>query len=230
MPSLAKSRITAWSYSRLAVYETCPAQAKYKFIDKLPEPGSAAMDRGSDIHKLAENYVSEKLPKLPPELKLFSKEFTSVRKPTIFKGVELEWAFTSGWKPTGWFDRDAWCRVKVDLAVQFKPTVLDVIDHKTGKRGLDDPKGEGVWQQLDLYALAGFCAKPEIEEINTKLWYLDAGKEMVERYTRKDVPRLIKFWDKKSRPMMRDTAFRPTPSHACKWCAYSNAKGGPCEY
>ena len=62
-------RITSWSFSRWNVYNTCPAQAKYKFIDKLPEPGSPAMDRGSAIHKGVEQYILGAAAKPPADAK-----------------------------------------------------------------------------------------------------------------------------------------------------------------
>ena len=43
--------INQWSYSRLSCYEKCPKQAEFKFIKKIKEPGSPAMDRGKDMHK-----------------------------------------------------------------------------------------------------------------------------------------------------------------------------------
>lgn len=46
-----------WSFSRYSVYKQCPAKARYKFIDKLPEPAAKPLDRGSLIHKQAENYI-----------------------------------------------------------------------------------------------------------------------------------------------------------------------------
>ena len=46
-----------WSFSRYAVYALCPAQARYKFIDKIPEASSRPMERGSLIHKQAECYI-----------------------------------------------------------------------------------------------------------------------------------------------------------------------------
>ena len=44
--------IPQWSYSRLTCFEKCPKQAEFKFVKKIKEPGSAAMDRGKEVHKL----------------------------------------------------------------------------------------------------------------------------------------------------------------------------------
>ena len=60
MPRLNPPRITSWSFSRWSCYSSCPYKAKLKFIDKLKEPGSPQMDRGTVIHELAEHYVKAK--------------------------------------------------------------------------------------------------------------------------------------------------------------------------
>ena len=60
--------VTSWSFSRYGDYKKCPLAFKLKHIDKIQEPKSPAMQRGIDIHNLAEAYVVGKLAKLPPEL------------------------------------------------------------------------------------------------------------------------------------------------------------------
>jgi RecB family exonuclease len=71
MPTPQPKKITSWSFTRYNTYSQCPAKAKFKFIDKLKEPDSPQMQRGTDIHKLAENYVKGEIVRLPKELVLF---------------------------------------------------------------------------------------------------------------------------------------------------------------
>ncbi len=226
MPFQKPKQFTAWSFSRLHDYRTCPAKAKYKHLDKLPEPPNNAMARGTDIHKLAEDYAMNRLKRVPEELKLFKEEFKLARENVSpFKAAELEWAFTSAWQSCDWKDWNrAWVRVKIDLIYEYEPLALRVVDHKTGKM-----RGEHE-EQLDLYAVAAFKAKPEIEKVEAALWYLDEGQETKKSYTRADEAKLVKFWDRETRGMMRDTVFKPKPNNLCKWCSYSAAKGGPCKF
>ena len=49
--------ISAWSYSALKVFEDCAYRSYISRVKKVPEPGSAAMDRGTTIHEEAEHYV-----------------------------------------------------------------------------------------------------------------------------------------------------------------------------
>lgn len=223
-------KITAWSYSRLRDYRKCPFYAKCKHVDRMKEPGNQAMDRGSAIHTLAENFVKKTAArqKCPPELAAFEEEFRTLQKrPTV---VEENWAFTSQWTETGWFDKDAWCRVKVDLCFQrLDVNHLVIVDHKTGKVGTRDDYDE----QAKLYATAGLIKYPTVEAVDPRLWYLDHGIEMPEDevlFTRDQLPSLIKYWEKATKAMLTDTRFAPRPNDGCRWCHFSKAKGGPCKF
>jgi len=215
--------ITSWSYSRYSTYEACPAKAKYKFIDKLPEPGSPAMERGNAIHKLAERYTKGELGKLPTELKLFSDQFKTLKnsKPV----VEETWAFTKDWEKTTWNDWNGCAvRIKTDAYCRDGNT-LYVIDHKTGKQR------DGYEAQLSLYALGAMYNFPDIKTVSTQLWYLDQGGDPVTMdYGIADFSKLKKDWDRRTKPMLNDTRFAPNPGNACRWCTFSKSKGGPCKF
>ena len=67
--------IKSWSYSKLLDAEQCMLRVKYKHIDHIPEAKAPAAERGTQIHQMAEDYVSGKLKKLRPELRHFATEF-----------------------------------------------------------------------------------------------------------------------------------------------------------
>ena len=216
------TQITSWSYSRFSTYEKCPAKAKYKFIDKLPDPGGPAMERGNTIHKLAEGYTKGEIKKLPSELKLFAEQFTELKKSKPM--VEESWAFTKHWIKTVWNDwNNCALRIKVDAAC-VDGDELHIIDHKTGKMR------DGYKEQLSLYTAPAPILFPKIKKIFTHLWYLDSGDAITEEWDAKDAPKLRAEWDKKVEPMLTDTNFRPKPSHECRWCPFSSSKGGPCKF
>jgi hypothetical protein len=236
VPTKAVKRITSWSYSRWAQYEECPLKAKLKFLDKLEpkeKPDRKALDRGTDIHALADEFIRGKLTPLPKELQLFKGEFTAARK---LKGVatELEVAYDNEWNKCDWKDWDrAWVRIKIDLMMPplrgAKPFVK-IVDHKTGrlKETQYDP-------QLELYAISGLLEYPQAQSAITELWFLDAGEIRPKKpkegtYARKDLPKLIKLWEQRVQPMLTDTKFAPKPGMYCPWCEYSKAKGGPCKF
>jgi CRISPR/Cas system-associated exonuclease Cas4 (RecB family) len=218
-------QMPAWSYSRLSTYTDCPRKAKYKFLDKLEEPGSSALERGSAIHKLAEEYANGRLKTLPAELKAFKAEFEYVKK--VLPVTEQQWAFDKDWVESDWFAKNTWARMVVDLyyTEPKDDSKLVIIDHKTGKI---NPAHK---EQLGLYALGGMCKDEKIQKVEVKLWYLDHGEEVAEMFVRSaDFTGLKAHWNKAVKPMMSDKKFAPRPGNACKWCHFKKNNGGPCEY
>jgi hypothetical protein len=243
MPIAAIKPITSWSFSRYSDYRSCPQKFKFKHIDKMKEPPSPAMQRGIDIHKLAEDYVKGTLKTLPAELKLFKNEFAKLRKEKI-KLVEEQWTWTKDWGgETTWDDwGGAWLRVKLDVAyVNVTHNALVPIDHKTGK--FSEWKLPEYLEQLDLYGLAALKKMPDVDVVSPRLWFLDHGRvypdptldlvrgEHEIEYFRKDEKLLEKKWAMKIKPMFADRTFKPTPSEsACRFCHFRKANGGPCKF
>jgi RecB family exonuclease len=233
--------LTSWSFSRYNDYKKCPFLFKCKHLQGIKEPPNQAMERGTAIHTMAEDYTKGKLPKLPAELGNFSDEFKELRK--MYKGnrnsmiVEDNWAFKADWSETVWNDwGGCWLRVKMDAAFTISD-VLHIIDHKTGKNR--DYKNAEYLEQCELYAAVGLHRNPLVVEARPRLWYLDEGTLYPEDndtlvYTQEDKPRLLKLWEKRVKPMFNDKTFRATPNNDCKWCHYrkDNAAngGGQCKY
>ena len=220
----APQQITSWSFSRLNRYEECPTRAKFNYIDRLTEPGSPAMDRGAAIHKEGEDYLKDALKEIPESYKLLGVELEDAKK--LGAKSELEITFNKDWEPTGWFDADAWCRIKVDIMMVEDKTVR-IIDIKTGKnRG-------GYEDQLDLYALAALLTLPDHDHVVAELWFVDSGEIIATShgsYSQKDVPDLKAKWTQRVKPMLADTMFAPRPGPYCRYCPFAKAKGGKCEY
>lgn len=220
--------ITAWSYSRYNDYVTCPLRFKLKYIDKLPVPGSPAMDRGSNIHKEGENFLKDpSKKKVPVSYRNFTDEMRQLKK--LDPMVEQQWGFTKDWTPTSWFGADTWLRIICDVAVVYEDNTADVIDFKTGR------KYDTNEEQVELFTTGIFMRHPEVQEVTTRLWYLDIDdsdeNEVVREFTRSDFERIRAEWDKKVVKMFKDKKFAPTPSnHACRWCPFKKAEGGPCPY
>lgn len=218
-----KPRITQWSFSRWRDHRTCPARAKYKYVDKLDEgPAGKALLRGSRVHDECEAHIVQEKP-LPPEAEGFAAEFKALVKESDLE-AELEWAFDHKWHVTGWFEPDAWLRVKLDACSRPNLKTLRVIDYKTGRRRDIDEL------QIALYGLGAFCVDPKVVRVQVELWYLDQDEIQDHAYTRKaDFEELRSSWLKLSEPLLTDTEFAPTPGAHCRWCAFGKSKGGPCK-
>lgn len=218
----------AWSYSRYNTYETCPLQAKYKFVEKRPEPPSPALENGDAVHKTLSQYMRGDLPvnEPVPGWTYFAKLLQDLR--SLEPLVEQEWGYTSEWKPTGWFGSDAWFRSKLDAAVVYDDGDADVIDFKTGK-----PYEKATAQQSELYFLSIVCRYPQVQRVTVRFWYLDVpqeGKESVYRFTREMAAEMLKRWTKRAEKMLSDRIMAPLPGQHCKWCPFAKSKGGPCKY
>lgn len=232
---MATNGVTSWSFSRYTDYKSCPAKFKYKHIDKLKEPPNAAMERGTAVHKLAENYLKGVIRAVPTALKLMADQFKALKAQKL-KSVEEDWAFTASWGETRWDDwTGCWLRVKVDASyIVPEHSALVPIDFKTGRPRED--KNAEYEEQLELYSLGGLLKQPEIQVVSPRLWYVDHGvvhpdPEVREiEYTRDDVPALKKKWLARVKPMFNDRTFKPTPGDACRWCHFRKSNGGPCKY
>lgn len=214
--------LASWSYSRWQCWQNCPRQAKYKFIDKIPAPKSPEMELGIRVHKECADYLQGNLTEPPESIKAFGVEMFDALKAFNPK-VESQYAFNYAWEPTDWFAYDAWVRVIFDVEVDYDDEHALIIDHKTGKVREDSS------EQMSLFALAKFRLNRKLKEVETRLWYLSTGDEVVEVFTSNDVQRLDKLWRNRVIPMLNDTKFPPTPSHLCNWCPYSHKRGGPCD-
>ena len=232
------TQITAWSFSRYSTYKQCPAKAKYLYIDRLKEPSSEALENGARVHDLAEKYIKGQIRSLPPELKGFADDFKAHRKQYAKKihgmVVEDQWAFTNTWSETAWNDWvKCWVRIKIDCAHHLDEETLRVRDWKTGK--FRENMNEEYIEQLELYALSSLMLHSHIKKVQVELVYLDQGlvyppadKPMI--FSREDIPRLKKLWEKRVTPMLKDKRFAPRANDKCRWCHFSKAKGGPCKF
>ena len=247
------SQVKAWSPSLLEAYEACPRRAKYERIDKLcpkcfkgklkgfeapkcdtceaiieqPPP----MAKGTLIHAKAEAYITGREPGLPEELGAVKGVITKLKaayKKRLAR-VEVELAVDKDWKPVPWYSPVAWLRSKLDVLHFESPRSARVIDWKTGRF---KPDGE-YEDQLHIYATAALCSFDLMDSARASLIFTEGG-EVVEKLNgtvqRAKLDASKKEWSKRALPLFKDTTFAPSPSMACRWCAYSRNKGGPCAY
>lgn len=214
---------TAWSLSRYKDFTKCPAFAKYRYIDKLPEEKGEAAARGIAVHQNAESFL-KKGKTLVPEWMPLRRQLMALRtKP--HGSSEQKWAFNSKWQPVTYFAKDAWVRMVLDYKYKTKKSDITVIDFKTGKIREEEHK-----EQMGLYAAGSVAVDPDIKTIKVELWYVDHKKITKDEFTSEHAVMLQKEWVDKVQPMLTARQFPPRPNPLCSWCAYSKAKGGPCKF
>lgn len=236
-------RITSWSFSRYSTYKECPYKAKLKFIDKLQEPGNAAMERGTAVHKAAEEFIKGTQKKLAKELNPVAaivkacRAFFKKRKTEADAVCEDTWAFTIDWARTAWDDwKNCVSRIKLDFAhveMRGKKRILIITDWKTGK--FSRWKLEEYLEQLELYALAALILYPDVDEIWPRLVFTDQNivhpqEEGEIKFTHTDLKRLKLLWHRRVSPMLCDTKFAPRPGDHCSRCHFRKDNGGPCKF
>jgi|TARA_R110000851_G_scaffold239490_1_gene392195 CRISPR/Cas system-associated exonuclease Cas4 (RecB family) len=212
--------ITRWSNSRLGTYESCPKRAFYRYIEKIEEDQHPAAERGIKIHTLAEQYIKGEIEEMPRELYLFYEGFEQLKE--SFKegdvSVEEQWAFNLSWEKTDWDGEDTWGRYIVDAFVK-QGSYAKVIDFKTGRY---KENNQGYKNQCSLYACCVFNRFPELETIDTELWYLDHHKITRYHFGREELREVQEDFHKRALTMTTDTEFKTTPSEfACRWCSFT---------
>jgi RecB family exonuclease len=222
--------VSTWSYSALKTFEECPYRIYIQRVKKIPEPPSPAADRGTAIHKLAEDFVKGEIGELPIELTKFADDFHELRAMFADAKVELEgeWAFSVEWEPTAWMGPQTWARIKLDAMVHQDETSARVIDYKTGKKfGNEIPHA----QQCLLYAIAAFFRYPNIELVQTELWYLDKGETTKRVFNRSEAMQFAPGFHRRGVIMTTTNDFAPTPSKdSCRWCPYGKGEHPECTW
>lgn len=215
-----KPRIIALSHSRMKTWETCPRKAQYKFVNKLKEPGSPAMDRGSEVHSTLEHFLQGKevsLEAFTPETQEYMAELSALGDVQ----PEMQVAFDRDWNVVEWFHPSVFMRVVYDALVDTS-NVTVVVDHKTGKK-YDDHV-----QQEQLYAFTTYLlyGKPVEVQFN----YTDLNEVTSTTYDVSEMEGLKLLVEERAKPILDDEDFHPNPSYKCRWCFFRKSNMGPCSY
>lgn len=212
-----KGKQTAWSYSRLNNYETCPKKFFHSSVRKdVVEAESEAMRYGKMVHKALELRVSKNKP-MPLNLRYLDKYAKVLADAKGDKLTEMQLAIDANFEPCSWFAKETWCRAILDLAVVKAPHAV-VFDYKTGKISND-------FTQLRLAGVLLMLHMPEIQTVDLSyLWTKDKKITSYERaLTREDIktivielmPRIKKY-----ERAHRMESFPARPGYLCKkYCA-----------
>lgn len=227
----AAKRFDAWSFSRWRDYDTCPRLARFRHLDKVPEPSDEErgpdhpLVRGTRVHGEAEGYLKTPRTKLPKSLASLAEEFRRLRAARTRSEISL--GFDRAWKVVGFFARDVWLRMKIDALSVDDAAEVRVTDFKTGRYRAEDENNQ---LQLDLYSVSGLQAYPKAKRATSELWYVDHGLVVDGGVLlRRDLAAAAKRWEERVEPMFADKRFSPKPGPACRWCAFARSKGGPCD-
>jgi len=212
-----KARQTAWSYSRLNNFETCPKKFWHTSVRKdIRDADGEALRYGKMVHKALEQRVSKGTP-MPLNLRHLEKYAKLLADANGKKLTEQQLCIDNMFNPCDWFGKEAWCRAILDLAI-IKGSHAIVFDYKTGKISYD-------FTQLKLAGVMLMLHEPEIQTIELcYLWTKDKKLTRDEdgHLTRNDIKTVILDLMpriKKYEKAHRTESFPARPGFLCrKYC------------
>ena len=207
--------MSAWSFSKLKSFETCPKQFYHLTVLKeYPQEETEAMLYGTAMHKAAEDYVKSDTP-LDPKFNYVKDALDELKEIRGVKLCEKKMGLTKELKPCGFYDEEVWFRGIVDLAII--DTLAErawIVDYKTGKSTRYADKG-----QLELMALSIFKEYPDIKYVNAALLFVVAGELIDDAY---HVDNSVAMWGKwltrhkKMQKAFDTDVWNPRPSGLCR--------------
>lgn len=168
-----------FSPSNMSTYKQCPRRFQAQSITKeLPWRASEQKSRGTLVHSCMERALQrgfEDVVQWPENVntQYVQTVVDSAREMLKLPGVKLyteyEMCLTNAWKPTGWWDSDAYLRAKADAIIVAPGEMAAIIDTKTGK----------VWDK-DAFQLRVECLIAKyifgVDRAKWIYWYVDSGE------------------------------------------------------
>lgn len=177
------------------------------------------MDRGTLLHKMAEDYMVDPAAPVPFELKKIGRKLDELK--TKQARAEVIWLVNRNWEPV-LDQKEAWFKAIIDVH-HVEDEVLYVNDYKSGR---EYPSHRG---QLELYSVLGLLQYPLAKRAESAAIYIDGGFSGNEgSIIRPMLPKLIEKWTDKALRVENDHDFIANPGSSCRWCPYAASKGGPC--
>jgi len=216
---IGKGEPKRWSYSAWSSYDQCNFKYYLGYIAKAKQAKNWAMERGSEIHKMAEYFLKGEIHGVPKKLKKLTTEFKGLQKAKPI--VEKFWNADKKFREVG--DYKGWVVLKADAALPPKKQAALVIDHKSGKAWPDHIK------QAELSAVVTKGRYPETDGVDIEFWYIDQGEVVSWHFNDRILVPLKEVWTERGEQLMSTRKFLPMPSQKCQWCPFRSDKGGPCK-
>lgn len=217
--------MTRWSYSALDTYRQCPLRAKFRYVDKIPEPPRAegnAADRGTRMHEELQEHLLGRAPRPAWLDEKFHDDVETIM--TYDVSCEEPMYFDDCWQITT--EANRWLTIKQDIQFVIADDMTVSIDLKTGRRDGNELKH---YTQKSLYAIANWLTNRDLDKHMAGMWYLDQKSTWETVFTSEELERLRSKLDVEVAKMMSDKLMRPRPNVMnCKWCPYSPRASGHC--
>jgi len=240
--SVANQPVTYLSYSQIETFNNCPLQYRYRYIQRIPVPPSAAQSFGDSIHKTLRDFY--KLVKEGRKLKeedlieIFSKNW--IKEGYASKSHEKKSKKEGEKILRNFYQKEFNLQIIPHLlehpfVVKISPNLkiggkidridklgkeIEIIDYKTGKAWEQKEVDNSL--QMSVYALAAinlgiFEGKPE--EIILSFYFLENGEKKSTRRTGQQLTLIKEELIKKAKEI-QESKFEAKPSNMCDFCEY----------
>ncbi len=208
----------SWSYSALTTYELCPKKYFHLYVaekgspERVADTDSSFAADGKIIHDAFRKRVIDGTP-FPLPMRNFEKVASKFAAAPGEKHAEMKLAITRQFEPTGYFEKNVFLRVVIDLAIIQQKTAI-VVDWKTGKVK-DDP----TQNALNAAVLSRWM--PEVTNFKTLFVWVNSNDLTPHNYTVESftavwtniLPRVAKIEEAK-----KTTTFPAKKNGLCGWC------------
>lgn len=200
-----------YTYTNISSFENCPYQMFRVYVKKdIPYVASPEQDWGNQVHDAFDKRVAGKKP-LPETMRQW-EPFAAAFDPYQCR-TELQGAITREGRPTGWWDKDCFFRIKIDVAVIYTPNAA-INDWKTGNSRYESPF------EIALAALALKAANPHLTMVKGRYTWLKENRAGTEY----DLSDFSSTWTKlnnaveKIEDSMNSGEWEKKRTPLCGWC------------
>lgn len=239
----------ALSPSRAADFMQCPLLYRFRVVDRLPEPPSAAASRGTLVHAVLERIFDLPIGERTPEaaVALLAPEWERMVEQEPELGALVAQETAESWYAAAerlvrtWFDledprrlepaeRELYVEAEVDgLTLRGYVDRLDVaadgrlrvVDYKTGRAPMVRFESRALFQ-MKFYALVLWRSRGVVPTM-LQLVYLKEGQVLRYQPDQAELEaterKVQALWDAIARAA-RTGDWRPSPGRLCDWCSH----------
>jgi CRISPR/Cas system-associated exonuclease Cas4 (RecB family) len=212
----------------MATFNKCPAKFKFNYIDKVKVEFivSPAMERGTEIHNSLEAFMNGHSEHLHPDIHEHYGQFFFSLRETYTCQPEYKWGIDEDLAPCGYDHPDVMVRGFMDLRFVPEDERVQVFEYKTGKIYPEHT------QQQWLYGVVTLLELPDQDGVDVTAVYLDQKQNKKIYYPASMMfeyrPALLREIETIENTPLEE--FIPKPQWSCKWCQFSKANRGPCQF
>lgn len=232
--TIAKNKLSNYSYSKISTYNDCHYKFKLKYIDKLKveKLPIRALEKGKYIHKLIESYFTLRTLGDTIDMKMVEdmsvEEYPHNFPEEVSRCISIFYSLINSDRFQGLFPSDVWVYPEVemkipDIAVAYIDAYVEIssdnsvilYDWKTGKT----TKYNG--RQLAFYFLLLNYLRPEIKTVTIR-YYLVEHDEILEHTIdeNSDIVLETKEWIIKTLEEIDEDTLYTKNMNNCKFCEY----------